>query len=101
TTMGPDLSLLGFSPGTAVEPGQTLVLTINFSPSAAENATGQLLFSTNAADQPIAVGWSGQGTQPSGTSINNGQISANPASLNFAAVNVGTGTTQSLTITNN
>jgi hypothetical protein len=101
TTSGPDISLLGFSPGMAVGPGQTLVLTAGFSPSAAENATGQLLFFTDAATAPITVGWSGVGNPPSPTSLNDGPISVSPASLNFANVNIGGGNIQLFTISNN
>jgi len=101
TTSGPDVSLLGFSPGMAIEPGQTLILTVGFSPSAAENATGQLLFSTSAATSPIAVGWSGVGNPPNPTSLNDGPISVSPASLNFATANIGSGNMQLFTITNN
>lgn len=101
TTSGPDVSLLGFSPGMAVGPGQTLVLTVGFSPPAAENATGQLVFFTDAATAPVTVGWSGVGTQPSPTSLNDGPISVSPASLNFANVNIGGGNIQLFTITNN
>jgi hypothetical protein len=101
TTSGPDVSLLGFSPGMAVQPGQTLVLTVDFSPSAAENATGQLLFFTDAASSPIAVGWSGVGAQPSPSSTNQEPIGVSPASLNFSNVILGSANTQLVTITNN
>jgi hypothetical protein len=99
TTLGSDVSI-AFSPGTEVAPGQTLVLAANFSPSAAENASGQLLFLTDASDSPITVGWSGQSGQSSPASTNQASISVSPASLNFGTVNIGSGNTQSFAITN-
>lgn len=56
-TIGPDVSILGFSPGMAVEPGQTLVLTADFSPSAAENAKGRVLFFTDG--RIVRLPWDG------------------------------------------
>jgi hypothetical protein len=98
---GRNISVLGFSPGMSVQPGQTLVLTLDFSPSTPENAKGRLLFFTDAANRPIAVGWSGEGTQPSPAPTNRAPISVSPASLNFGTVNIGSGNAQSFTITNN
>jgi hypothetical protein len=99
-TSGNDISVQGFSPGAVVEPGQTLILSVNFSPSAVENATGQILFSEGAATSPIAVAWSGESAAPNPGSITQGPVTVSPSSLNFSNVNLGAGNTQLLTITN-
>jgi len=95
------LSVTGaeFSLGTApalpftLTPGQSVNIGASFNPTSGGPASGSLIVTSNASDPILTVGLSGVGLAP-------GQLGANPASLNFGNVDLGTNSNSSVQITN-
>jgi hypothetical protein len=78
----------------ALNPGQSLTMQVQFKPTVAGSATGQLTINSNSSSGSTAgVPLSGTGTSA------NAQLSVNPVSLNFGSMALNTATTQSLTLT--
>jgi hypothetical protein len=76
-------------------PGQQTTMNVNFVPSAAGNASGNLVLMSTASASPTDVSVAGTGT--SGT----GSASVSPASIDFGLQSVGVLTCpQSITVTN-
>ena len=102
---GTGFSLSGLSMPLTLAPGQAVSVTTTFAPQSSGSTSGSLSltysiqrtklhgkgfpFSNNTATTSL----SGTGTTP-------GQLTANPSSLNFANVQVGSSQTQSATLTN-
>ena len=82
----------GFNGTTTLNAGQTLSLTVNFTPFAPGPASATLSVTTSPTSASLAVPLSGAGQAPI--------IAANPSSLNFGNQTVGTTTSQSLTVSN-
>jgi len=93
TISGSGFSLSGFSGSTTVAPGSSVKLTVNFAPTAAGTATGNVTIASNATNSLASISLSGTGVQA--------QISVVPGSISFTNVSVGATNTQSLTIKNN
>lgn len=88
-----------FSLGTApalpftLTPGQSVNIGASFNPTTGGPALGSLIITSNASDPTLTVGLSGVGLAP-------GQLGANPTSLNFGNVDLGTNSNSSVQITN-
>jgi hypothetical protein len=85
----------GFSVGTVNLPttlgaGQSVTFTVTFSPQSSGTATGELTVISNASTLTI---------RETGTSSSPGQLSLSPTALNFGSVTVGTGKSQTGTVT--
>lgn len=96
---GAGVSNSSFSLGTlafpiTLRPGQSLRFNVGFAPGAATTATGSVKFTTwrslNVASLPL----SGTGTSAAGS------LTANPSTMSFAGVQVGSTATQVATLTN-
>jgi hypothetical protein len=91
---GSSFTLVASTLPATLNPGQSLTLQVEFKPTVAGSATGQLTISSNSTSGSTAgVALSGTGT------LANAQLSVNPGSLNFGSVALSTATTQSLTLT--
>jgi hypothetical protein len=90
---GAGFSAVGFVAGT-LTPGQTMMFTARFAPSATGVASGSITLSSTATNNP-SVSLSGNGTPlPIGT------LTLNPTSINFGSVIVGNTTSQTVTMNN-
>ncbi len=88
-TMGVGFSMSGPTFPLTLGAGQSVTLNVAFAPQSA-GATGGSLFVSGPG---LAIPLTGTGAAP-------GQLNANPGSVNFANVQVGTSQTQSATVTN-
>jgi hypothetical protein len=75
-----------------ISAGASVTFPVKFSPSSAGSATGSISINSNALGSPATVALSGTGVQ--------GQLTANPANLNFGNVLVGNNRSQTITLIN-
>jgi hypothetical protein len=73
--------------------GQSIPLSITFTPDAAANASGTFSISSNATNQTASVTLSGTGLAPP-------QVQVSPTSIGFGTVTVGSTQSEPLTLTN-
>jgi Abnormal spindle-like microcephaly-assoc'd, ASPM-SPD-2-Hydin len=92
TITGAGFSFSGFPGAVTLAAGQSLSLSVSFTPAIAGSAAGSLSVVSSATNSPTTISLSGSGVQP--------QISVIPASVSFGNVTVGLTNTQTLTITN-
>ena len=78
--------------GQTVAPGTPCTINVTFTPTATGTQTGTLVITDNAAGSPQTVRLSGWGTS--------GAVSLSASSLDFGSVEVGTTSTQTVTLTN-
>jgi hypothetical protein len=81
---GTGISVSGLSFPLTLAAGGSASLNTMFKPTAAGNASGTLTISSNAANSPDKIGWSGTATASSTL-----ELTASPASENFGTVAVG------------
>ncbi len=95
SVIGTDFSLSqAFAPVT-LNPGQSVVLKVNFSPKVAGLSTGQIVVSSNSTTgATTSVSLSGTGTAAATP-----QLTVSSASLGFGSVTVNTTVTKALTLT--
>ena len=92
---GPGFSLVGGGLPITLDPNQSTTLQVQFKPTAAGPASGQLALNTNAANgSTTAVVLSGSGAEAP-----NPQLSVSTSSLAFGNVNVNTAKAMALTLT--
>jgi Abnormal spindle-like microcephaly-assoc'd, ASPM-SPD-2-Hydin len=89
-------SISGLTLPASVAAGQSIAFTVKFAPSAAGTASGNLILVSDAANSPLTVPLSGTGV----TAVTAGDLSANPTSLAFGNVQVGSHASLSGTVTN-
>ncbi len=89
---GAGLSLSGLSLPLSLSPNQSSAFNMEFAPQAAGNASGSLSVWSNAPGSPTIVALSGTGV--AATFL----LTANPTSLNFGNVDVGSKSTQSVSL---
>ncbi|MGA9142556.1 MAG: choice-of-anchor D domain-containing protein [Candidatus Acidiferrales bacterium] len=88
---GTGFSITGLNPMT-LNASQTTTFTAKFAPAAAGSATGAITITSNATNSTLTIGLSGTGTQ--------GHLTANPASVSFGSLVVGSNASVSVTLTN-
>ena len=86
-------SISGLTLPAGVAAGKSLTFTVKFAPSAAGSASGNLTLVSDAANSPLTIPLSGNG-------VTSGHLSANPTSLAFGNVQVGSNASLSETVTN-
>jgi hypothetical protein len=91
---GSGFSVSGLNTPATLAAGTTATFTALFAPTAAGSLSGSVLISSNAPNSPNAVALSGTGVAASVT------LSANPTSVSFTGINVGSSGSRSVTITN-
>lgn len=91
---GTDFSISGLNTPATIDAGKTATFTALFAPTASGSLAGSVLISSNAPNSPNAVALSGTGVAATLT------LSANPTSVSFTGINVGSSTSKSVTIAN-
>ena len=91
---GTGFSVTGFTAQT-VTPNNTMAFNAVFAPTSAGSVTGNISLGTNVPGSPTAIGLSGTGAAPTYV------LGANPTTLTFGSVNVGSNSTLGVTLKNN
>ena len=94
TASGTGFSVSGLTLPVSVNPGSTATLTAKFAPTSAGSASGSISFTDNAAGSPQVLTLAGTGVATTST------LGANPSSVAFGSVVVGTNSSQTITLTN-
>ena len=89
---GSGFAIAGLSTPMALGAGQSVGFSASFTPPSAGNASGSISIASDAPGSPMTIALSGTGTQS--------QWSIIPTSLNFGNVNVGSNSSQNITLTN-
>jgi hypothetical protein len=89
---GTGFAIAGLSMPMTLSAGQSVGFSASFTPSSAGNASGSISIASDAPGSPMTIALSGTGTQS--------QWSIIPTSLNFGNVNVGSNSSQNITLTN-
>jgi hypothetical protein len=92
TISGTGFTVVGAVPSGSVGVGQSVTVTIQFSPQSAGVASGTFTVTSDASNSPASVSLTGTGTQPG--------LSVAPLSLSFGSIDVGGSASQSVTVTN-
>jgi Abnormal spindle-like microcephaly-assoc'd, ASPM-SPD-2-Hydin len=94
---GAGFAIVGGSLPVTLNPTQSTTLQVQFNPTSASSATGQLSISSNSSSGNTAI------VVLNGTSTTapSPQLTISAATLSFGSVTVNTATTQSLTLTSN
>jgi hypothetical protein len=88
---GTGFSISGFSPIT-LNAGQSTSFTAKFAPASTGSDSGAVTVTSNATNPTLTIALSGTGTQ--------GHLTANPASVNFGSLVVGSSGSVPVTLTN-
>jgi hypothetical protein len=86
-------SISGLTLPAVVAAGQSITFTVKFAPSAAGSASSNLTLTSDAANSPLTI-------PLSGTGVTAGSLSANPTSLAFGSVQIGSHASLSETVKN-
>jgi hypothetical protein len=91
---GTGLSLSGLSLPLTVAAGKSASFTVAFAPAAAGSITGSITLVSNAPNSPLSMALSGTGA------ASTLQLNANPGTLSFGSLTVGTNAIQGVKLTN-
>jgi len=90
---GTGFKLSGITPPLALNASQSTTFTVTFAPLTSGNASGTVTITSDAPNPTLSMSLSGTGVAA-------GSIGANPTSLNFGSVTVGSNQSLSETVTN-
>ncbi|HWZ81691.1 MAG TPA: choice-of-anchor D domain-containing protein [Terriglobales bacterium] len=90
---GSGYSISGISVPLTLTAGQSTSFTVQFAPTVGGGVNGNVTITSNGSNPTLNIALSGTGVAP-------GTLSANPASLSFGTVQVGSNTSLSETVTN-
>jgi hypothetical protein len=90
---GSGFSLSGLTLPMTLNAGQSTSFNVAFAPTASGAASGSLSITSNGSNPTLSVALSGTGVTP-------GTLGANPTSLSFATIQVGSSSSRSETLTN-
>ena len=93
TATGAGFSISGLSLPLTLTPGQTKTFSVAFTPLSAGAVSGNVAIISNGSNPTLNVPLSGTGVTP-------GALTANPSSLSFGSVQIGSSQTLSETLTN-
>jgi len=93
TVSGSGFSLTGITVPLTIAAGSSATFNVGFTPSAAGSVTGAVSLVSNAPNSPLAIALSGTGV--TATFL----LTANPTSLSFGSVNLGSSAAQTVTLT--
>ena len=93
TTTGAGFSTTGLSLPLTLTAGQSTTFSVTFAPQSAGSVSGNVAITSNASNPTLNIPLSGTGVTP-------GTLSANPTSLSFGSVQIGSNSTLSETLTN-
>ena len=100
TLSGAGFAVSGATLPATLNPNQAMTLNVQFDPTAAGAATGQLTIQSNSSTNSTAVvNLSGTGTTVSSPQLSSPQLTISAASLTFGDVTVNTASTQPVTLT--
>ncbi len=91
---GTGFSLTSMTTPATVNAGQSLNISVKFTPSAAGSASGSVNFVTNATGSPQTISLTGTGVAAASV------LTVIPTSINFGNVNVGANSSQTVTLSN-
>jgi phosphohistidine swiveling domain-containing protein len=86
-------AIVGLTLPVTIQAGQNLPVTVQFTPSASGSTSGSVTFSSNAVNSPTTVQVSGTGVAQQSP-----QLTANPSSINFGNVTVGSSSSKQTTL---
>jgi hypothetical protein len=92
TASGQGFTVSGVALPVSLAAGQSITLGVDFKPTSASNASGNVSIASSATNPNISVALSGTGLAP-------GQLAATPASMTFPSVTVGSSQNQTGTLT--
>lgn len=90
---GSGFSLSGLSLPVTLTAGQSVSFSVKFAPTAAGNASGNVVITSDGSNPTLNIPLSGTGSAA-------GALGANPTSLSFGNVQVGNSSSKSQTVTN-
>ena len=93
---GAAFAVSGFSAPLTLQPGQTAVANVVYSPTATGTASGSLTLTSNASNPNVMIPLAGTAT----AATTAGSVSATPSSLSFGSVQAGSSKSQSETLSN-
>jgi hypothetical protein len=93
TVTGAGFSVIGLTLPTTLTPNQTVTFTVKFAPTSAGNVSGNLAIASDAPGSPLNIALSGTGVAP-------GSLTANPSSVIFGNVTLGSNKSVAVTVTN-
>jgi hypothetical protein len=93
TVTGTGFSMSGVTFPITLAAGQSRSFSVTFTPQSAATATGNIALTDSASASPFNIALSGTG-------VTAGALGANPSSLSFGNVQVGSNSTRTVTITN-
>lgn len=91
---GTGFSISGLTLPQTIDPNMSASFTAKFAPTAAGSDSGSVSITSNAPGSPLVIALSGTAT------ANQSQLTISPASVSFGNIDVGSNTTQNITLTN-
>jgi Abnormal spindle-like microcephaly-assoc'd, ASPM-SPD-2-Hydin/Protein of unknown function (DUF1573) len=91
---GTGFTLTGWTAPASLTPGQTTSFTVTFAPTTAGSKTGSVSITSNAPGSPLVINLTGSGT------ASQAAMTINPSPVAFNNINVGSNSTQTVTLTN-
>jgi HYDIN/CFA65/VesB-like, Ig-like domain/Abnormal spindle-like microcephaly-assoc'd, ASPM-SPD-2-Hydin/Cep192 domain 4 len=91
---GTGFTLTGWTAPASLTAGQTTSFTVTFAPTTAGNKSGSVSITSNAPGSPLVINLSGSETATQAT------MTTNPSPVVFGNLNVGSNSTQTVTLTN-
>jgi hypothetical protein len=93
TTTSTGFAISGLSLPASLGAGQSVAFTVKFTPASSGSVTGNLAVTSNASNLTLNI-------PLSGTGVTAGTLTANPTSLSFGSVQIGSSQSLSETLTN-
>jgi hypothetical protein len=90
TAAGSGFSISGLSTPLTLTPGQSVPFSMSFAPPSSGSYSGSVVIASDASNSNLTIALRGIGTQ----SVTMGNLSVNPAAINFGNVVVGTNGSQ-------
>ncbi|HJT71395.1 MAG TPA: choice-of-anchor D domain-containing protein [Terriglobales bacterium] len=87
-------STSGLNIPLTISPGASSTFTVTFAPASAGSESGSLSLASNAPNSPLTISLTGTGVSSTL------QLDSSPSSLNFGNVQVGSNSTQNVSVTN-
>ena len=92
---GSGFSNSGITTPYTLAAGASVTITVTFAPTSVTTYSGTITLTSNASNSQLAIPLSGTGAQ-----VSQGQLTANPSSVNFGSLSAGNAASQSVTLTN-
>ena len=94
TVTGTGFSIQGLTTPVTINAGSNTSFSVAFDPASAGAVSGSISLVSNAPNSPLSIGLSGTGVAPTYV------LTANPTSVTFANIQVGSNSSQNVTLTN-